>query len=925
MALYQPDILQHNNPNLAISDSDFVKGGFRTAVAVKTDLYALSGKTDEPSAAGQLKEYATIVYVTGETTYYILKDVNNVDNENGWEEFQTGGGVGTITGATNGLTLAGVSGATVILGGNLTGSTTIDGLGVSDFTFNQINDFQIAPSGSSNITFGIDETGLLYTFTGGSISYDTNQGVVYGGDYSTDFISESLVSKRYVDTIAAGLHPKTAVLVATTGESINLSTGGLLTVDGLVVQNGDRVLVKNQSSGSENGIYVASASTWTRSTDFDGNPEGEVEQGALIPVITGGTLQNSQWILITKDPVVGVSALTFTLFSSGAYVAGTGIDISGNVISVDDSVYYNKTEINSYTGITDTLIGTKLNISDFTTFTGTTLPANYYNKTEINSYTGITDTLIGTKLDISNFNTFTGTTLPANYYNKTEINSYTGATETEIGLKPNRTDFVGSGNTDITISGDTIIINSENGTIITGATNGLGLINGDTTVALGGALTGDTEINTNGFGVILGTSNNISTGANSLAVGTWTCASGDNSFAGGYGHGGYGDFRVYATGDNSFAFQNSGGGDSQGVSGNDSVILGGEGHVVTSNCAGVFGGRSHCVRTIQGAILGGFNNEICSGNTNAVVLGGASILVETACALGNHAIVPSLAIWSAPSAGDSADVLLAWDSTDKKVKCVSQSTVGVTTATNGVCVDGTNFVLGGDLTGATTIDLCDNGLRLQSDTTSCGLADFNLNTTYADSSFGVCSNDASGAQWGLFGNSVGVNTHHCSNASNGSSITISDTGLTLSNKSSGASTTIILGNSGLIYGNDYHTNYVDRSLIDKEYLDIELSGTSNVVNVHLPTIGTGYTTQRYDDLIPVSGISSNQIYLSSTPVLGQRVIIVDVCGNAFIEPIIINGNGNNINNGVCSTINTDYGSITFIWNNYFWSAVSFIN
>ena len=87
MALRQSDIQIHNNPNLAVVDSDFVKGGFRTAVAVKSDLYALSGKTDEPSAAGQLKEYATIVYVSGETKYYILIDIDNVDNASGWEEF----------------------------------------------------------------------------------------------------------------------------------------------------------------------------------------------------------------------------------------------------------------------------------------------------------------------------------------------------------------------------------------------------------------------------------------------------------------------------------------------------------------------------------------------------------------------------------------------------------------------------------------------------------------------------------------------------------------------------------------------------------------------------------------------------------------------------------------------------------------------
>ena len=104
MALIQSDILTHNNPNLAVVDSDFTIGGFRTAVATVGDLYALSGKTDEPSAAGQLKEYATIVYVSGETKYYVLVDIDNVDNASGWEEF-VAGGAGTITGATNGLSL----------------------------------------------------------------------------------------------------------------------------------------------------------------------------------------------------------------------------------------------------------------------------------------------------------------------------------------------------------------------------------------------------------------------------------------------------------------------------------------------------------------------------------------------------------------------------------------------------------------------------------------------------------------------------------------------------------------------------------------------------------------------------------------------------------------------------------------------------
>jgi hypothetical protein len=73
-------------------------------------------------------------------------------------------------------------------------------------------------------------------------------------------------------------------------------------------------------------------------------------------------------------------------------------------------------------------LNTKVDVSVFNNFTGTTLPTFYYNKAQINSYTGKTNTLIGTKLNIINFNNFTGTTLPTNYYNKTQINNYTGST-----------------------------------------------------------------------------------------------------------------------------------------------------------------------------------------------------------------------------------------------------------------------------------------------------------------------------------------------------------------------------------------------------------------------------------------------------------------------------------------------------------------
>jgi len=205
-----------------------------------------------------------------------------------------------------------------------------------------------------------------------------------------------------------------------------------------------------------------------------------------------------------------------------------------------------------------------------------------------------------------------------------------------------------------------------------------------------------------------------------------------------------------------------------------------------------------------------------------------------------------------------------------------------------------------------------------------------LNPTYANSKFGICSNGGSGAIWGLSGNSTSISAQHCSSSSNGGSFIVGDTGLTLTNKCSSVSKVVKLTDKALIYGDCYHSCYVDRTLIDKEYLDIQMCETSNVINVVNPPVGTVYNVGRYDDLIPVSGISSNEIYLNYSalcgyPVLGQRVTVVDVCGNALADPIIINGNGKLINDGVCSVINTDYGSVTYVYNGYFWSAIAFVN
>ena len=121
---------------------------------------------------------------------------------------------------------------------------------------------------------------------------------------------EDLANKGYVLDVLAGLRdPKDAVRVASTA-NIDLATGGLLNIDGVVVIAGDRVLVKNQTAPAENGIYVAAAGAWARSTDADA--DAEVTQGLSCLVNEGMNNARKLYVLTTGDPItVGVTALTF--------------------------------------------------------------------------------------------------------------------------------------------------------------------------------------------------------------------------------------------------------------------------------------------------------------------------------------------------------------------------------------------------------------------------------------------------------------------------------------------------------------------------------------------------------------------------------------------------------------------------------------
>lgn len=152
---------------------------------------------------------------------------------------------------------------------------------------------------------------------------------------TTPVLAADIVNKAYVDAVAQGLNPKQACKVATTAPLASLS--GLLTLDtSYTLQSGDRVLVKNQATASQNGIYIASASAWSRAPDMDIWAE---VPGAYTVILYGTTLGNTAWVSTSADVgTIDVTAITFVQFSGiSTYTAGTGLSLALNQFSISNT------------------------------------------------------------------------------------------------------------------------------------------------------------------------------------------------------------------------------------------------------------------------------------------------------------------------------------------------------------------------------------------------------------------------------------------------------------------------------------------------------------------------------------------------------------------------------------------------------------
>jgi len=149
---------------------------------------------------------------------------------------------------------------------------------------------------------------------------------------ATPVADTDAATKAYVDSTAEGLDVKDSVKIATTA---NITLSGTQTIDGVAISADERVLVKDQSTASQNGIYLCKSGGWARADDM---AAGGDAAGAFTFVEQGSTLADTGFVCSTNkgSAVVGTNNLAFTQFSSaGVTSAGDGLDRTGNVYSVD--------------------------------------------------------------------------------------------------------------------------------------------------------------------------------------------------------------------------------------------------------------------------------------------------------------------------------------------------------------------------------------------------------------------------------------------------------------------------------------------------------------------------------------------------------------------------------------------------------------
>jgi hypothetical protein len=253
---------------------------------------------------------------------------------------------GAVSIKSSGITNSQLVNSTITLGSStLTlGSATTSVAGITELTVDNINF-------NGNTITSTDSNGDLVLSPNGTGRVDVAGSVITG--VAEPVNATDAATKGYVDTVAEGLHVHEAANCATTNTLAVLSGGtvtynngtagvgatltlsdALSTIDGYTLSNGDRILVKNETTQAHNGLYTrTSATVLTRSNDFD--TEAEIAGGDFVFVENGTIFGNTGFVQTFEVLTVGTDTLIFQQFSgTGTFTAGNGLTIAGTEFNV---------------------------------------------------------------------------------------------------------------------------------------------------------------------------------------------------------------------------------------------------------------------------------------------------------------------------------------------------------------------------------------------------------------------------------------------------------------------------------------------------------------------------------------------------------------------------------------------------------------
>lgn len=324
-------------------------------------------------SAATLTTPRTIGIATGDVTSAGSTFNGSANNTNAYTLATVNGNVGSFGSATVSavITVNGKGLVTAVSTATITPAVgSITGLGTGIATF-------LATPSSANLASAItDETGS------GSLVFGTNPIITLNtastavtqtpGDNSTKVATTAYVQAAIFATtvLTAAKYATIAALPAVTyangtagvGATLTENANGALSIDGVAPIVGDRILIKNQVSTFQNGVYIVTATgsagavfVLTRATDY--NISADIDLGDTIFITAGGTLANTTWVQNgTENPVIGTDAITFaqTAGGGGTYTAGNGLSLVGSQFSIDLAITVDKTTAQTLTNKTTT-------------------------------------------------------------------------------------------------------------------------------------------------------------------------------------------------------------------------------------------------------------------------------------------------------------------------------------------------------------------------------------------------------------------------------------------------------------------------------------------------------------------------------------------------------------------------------------------